>query len=64
MKTSHRPSGLTSEAPGTTTTTTKAKPERRRMSTQQRIFWRAAEEAAKAGDLIKALLLFEAGRVA
>lgn len=30
----------------------------------QQTFWRAAEQAAKAGELIKALVLFEAGRVA
>jgi hypothetical protein len=35
-----------------------------RMSKTQRALWRAAGEAAEQGDLIKALVLFEAGRVA
>ena len=30
----------------------------------QKALWRAAGEAAEQGDIIKALLLFEAGRVA
>jgi hypothetical protein len=34
------------------------------MSETQRALWRAAEEAAKAGDIIKALVLFESGRQA
>ena len=32
------------------------------MSKTQRALWRAALEAAKQGDIIKALVLFEAGR--
>ena len=34
------------------------------MSKTKKALWRAAGEAAKQGDIIKALLLFEAGRVA
>jgi hypothetical protein len=34
------------------------------MSNTRQALWRAAGEAAKKGDIIKALLLFEAGRVA
>lgn len=32
--------------------------------THQQALWRAAEESAKRGDILKALLLFEAGRLA
>lgn len=53
-ETSQRPTG-----PSERTPEPKATP---RMSAQQKAFWRAANAAALAGDLIQALLLFEAGR--
>ena len=35
-----------------------------RVSKTTQALWRAAGEAAKQGDIIKALVLFEAGRIA